>query len=201
MPFIKGYLLGLALIVLVGPVVFTLLQITLQHGVKAGLTVAWGIFMSDVIAVLLCAFGAAQFLDDPTYFFYFGLLGGVLLISFGIYYLLISPKALDRKVVLNKTDYFSFFWKGFLVNFVNPFVFLVWLGIIGVATSTYGFNQNLAWYMAGALLGILTTDSIKAIFANRIQPLLNPAFLLKFYRLAGVALFLFGIRMIWRSMQ
>lgn len=199
MPFLEGYIVGLALVILVGPVLFTLLQITLQFGVKSGLAVAFGIFVSDVLCVVLCAFGAAKWLREPDNFFYFGLLGGVLLILFGLTFLLKPAKNFEQPLQISKRDYLTFFTKGFLVNFVNPFVFLVWISIIGMAAAKHGFNQILAVYMTGALLGILTTDSLKALFADRLKRILKPTFLGKFYRIVGLCLLLFGVFLIYRS--
>jgi len=199
MPLLEGYIVGLALIVLIGPVFFTLLQITLQFGVRSGLIVAFGIVVSDVIAVLLCAFGAAPYLQNPDYLFYFGLIGGVLLISFGASFILKPTLQFSQDISLKNKDYIGFFIKGFLVNFVNPFVFLVWISIIGLGTKKFGFNNSLALYMTGALLGIWTTDTLKALFAHRIQGFLKPDILSKLYRLIGFLLVGFGVRMIYQT--
>ena len=199
MAFFEGYVIGLALIVFIGPVFFNLLKSTLQYGIVSGLWVAFGIFISDVVCVLLCAFGAAAFFKNQNNQFLIGTIGGVILILLGFKYLLFPMiKTKEEKLTLNTSDYFGFFAKGFLVNFVNPFVFLVWLGIIKMASIKYGgFNQDLGLYLSGALLGILTTDSAKAFFANRLKVLLNPDFLCWVYRSIGVLLIGFGCRMIY----
>ena len=60
MAFIEGYLLGLLLIVLIGPVLFVLLNITLTQGRRHGIAVALGICMSDLGLVWLLFQGSAQ---------------------------------------------------------------------------------------------------------------------------------------------
>mgnify|MGYP003340062785 CR=1 FL=1 len=47
----KGVLAGLSMLLFIGPVFFTLLKSALQHGIKTGVSVAFGIFISDVICV------------------------------------------------------------------------------------------------------------------------------------------------------
>ncbi len=201
MVFLKGYLVGLALIILVGPVFFTLLQSTLQYNYKSGLAVALGIFISDIICVLLCSFGAASFFNTRENQVIIGLLGAFILIGFGLNYLLRPPQTQEINLSLSSSDYVGFFAKGFLVNFVNPFVFLVWLGIIANAATTYGYTYILAIYLTGALLGILTTDSLKAIFAHKIKPFLQVKHFQYLYRIIGVLLLVFGIRFLYFSLS
>ena len=76
MPLLEGYLTGLALIVLIGPVLFVLLRATLERGRPHGFAVALGIFVSDVIAVLLCTLGLARFLRDGQVQMWLALGGG-----------------------------------------------------------------------------------------------------------------------------
>jgi threonine/homoserine/homoserine lactone efflux protein len=84
-----------------------------------------------------------------------------------------------------------------LVNFVNPFVFLVWISVIGLARGKYGAGQELWIFLGAALLGILTTDTLKVIFADKIKPLIQPKFLLRAYQVIGIVLIGFGIRLVW----
>ncbi len=195
---ISGYLTGLALIIFIGPVFFTLLKSALQYGFKAGFTVAVGIFISDVIAVALCLLGVASFIESPENKFYVGLAGAVIAITLGIRYL-IKPALPKAKVLtLKSTDYVGFFVKGFLVNFVNPFVFVVWIVIINEAAGRFGEGTDLLVYLSAALLGILTTDSLKALFAHKLSLILKPGFLSRVYRLIGLILIVFGVVMIVR---
>lgn len=197
MPLLEGYLWGLALVVLVGPVFFTLLQATLQYGFKSGFAVAFGIFVSDIVCVLLCTFGGASFFQNTSNKFYIGLLGAIILVGFGISYAFKSHVHYTNTIKLKAADYLGFFSKGFVVNFVNPFVFVVWIGIIGNATGNHGFNSNLAFFLSGVLLGILTTDTAKAVFAHKLKVFLQPAWLIRLYRIIGVCLIGCGIGMFY----
>ncbi|MGB1204976.1 MAG: LysE family translocator [Chitinophagales bacterium] len=197
MIFLEGYLVGLGLILLIGPVFFTLLQSTLQYDYKSGLAVALGIFVSDVMCVLLCSFGAAPLLEQNHNQLIFSCLGAVILFGFGLKFLLKPSLNFETSLQLKATDYINFFIKGFLVNFVNPFVFIVWIGIIGLASAKYNTNQTLGVYLTGVLLGILTTDTLKALFAHNIKILLQPKYLQILYRIVAICLLGFGFRLLY----
>lgn len=182
--------------VLIGPVFFTLLQATLQNGFKAGWAVAWGIIASDIICLILCRLGVEVLLKDKANLLYFGAVTFLLLLGMGFYYLLNNHIHI-KEVKLKKSDYATFFAKGFLVNFVNPFVFFVWTGI-----SSYAVHNFDAWggylYQFGVLIGIFTTDTLKVLFANYLKPLLNIDKLKYVYKVIGLVLIASAFVVVYR---
>ena len=201
MAFLDGFLVGLGLIILIGPVLFTLLQASFQGGFLSGLAVATGIIVSDVIAVLICMFGAGFLMKNPASMFYFAGLGVVLLLTFGVTYLVKSPEETLKELKLSPKDYFGFFLKGFLVNFVNPFVFAAWLAMIALAKSRYPDPVETWIYLVGTLAAIYFLDTSKAILANKIRPLLKPRILAWIYRIIGVLLLAFAVRLFLWMME
>lgn len=196
MPFFEGYVAGLALIVLVGPVLFVLLGATLERGTASGLAVAAGIFASDILAVSITALGLAEVLVSPGVLPWVAVVGGAMLLGFGARNLLASPPSQDTVPLKSTAGLIGFFTKGFLVNFVNPFVFMVWLGIVAAAGARHGTESGLVWFLAGTVLGILTLDTLKVVFASRIKRLLSPKVLRLVYRGSGTVMCLFGVRLI-----
>ncbi|MBI1287629.1 MAG: lysine transporter LysE [Flavobacteriales bacterium] len=197
MALFEGYLVGLGMVVFIGPVFFTLLKSALNYGFWAGMMVALGIFISDVVCVGLCSFGAIPFFKNTENQFYLALGGSVILLGLGLKYLLKPNVNVDSEVKLHAGHYSAYFAKGFLVNFVNPFVFLVWTGVIGLAQSRFGTGQELWFFLSAALLGIFTTDSLKVVFAHRIKTLIRPDILRRAYQIIGLVLIGFGIRFLW----
>ena len=195
--FLDGFLVGLALVILIGPVFFTLLKTSLQHGVVAGSLVALGIIVSDILAVILCVFGASVYLKTDESRFYLALVGGVVLIALGVRYFLKKKKPEAEAIQLNTKHYIGFFTKGFLVNFVNPFVFAVWIGIIKVAGDRHGFDKNLGIYLSGTLLAIFSTDITKVFLAAKIKNILKPEILFVLYKVIGLCLVLLGLRLFY----
>ncbi len=185
------------MIIFIGPVFFTLLKSALNYGFWAGMMVALGVFISDVVCVLLCSYGAIPFFENPLNQHWLTIVGSVILFGLGLKYLIRPNVNTDTGLRLKAGHYTAYFAKGFLVNFVNPFVFLVWIGVIGFAQKKYGVGEDLWLFLAAALLGILTTDSAKVIFAHRVKALIRPKFLLRAYQVIGIVLIGFGIRLIW----
>lgn len=191
----KGFIAGLSLVIFLGPGFFTLLKASLHHGFRHGIAVATGIFLSDVLCVALCLLGLTDFIQDPKYKSFIGLFGIVMLTALGLRYLFKAPPA-PAQVKDLPPAYLPTVVKGFLVNLLNPFLLVVWLGILSIATSeTDTFRQTLV-FMIAALTGVLFTDILKALFAHRIKRLLHPELLRWSYRVIGVILLLFALRML-----
>lgn len=196
MVFFEGFLIGLAMVVFIGPVFFTLLKSALNYGFWAGMMVALGIFFSDVVCVGLCSFGAIPFFENTENQFYLAIGGSVILFGLGLKYLFKPNVNVDEQVKLHAGHYTAYFTKGFLVNFVNPFVFLVWISVIGLAQGKYGNSDDLWIFLGAALVAILVTDSLKVVFADRIKKFIQPKFLLRAYQVIGVVLIGFGVRLL-----
>ncbi|MDZ4846287.1 MAG: LysE family transporter [Chitinophagales bacterium] len=197
MAFLKGYGIGLAMVIFIGPVFFTVLKSTLKYGIAGGMTVAAGIIASDLLCVVLCSFGAIPFFKNPENQLGLAIAGCFILFGLGLKYLLFPKVNTESGELPRAADYTAFFAKGFLVNFVNPFVFLVWVGVIGVARAEYGVTLNLFLFLSAVLLGIFTTDILKVIFAHRLKAFIRPDSLKNIYRVIGIVLIAFGIRMMW----
>jgi len=199
LPFLEGYLLGLGLILLIGPVLFVLLQSTLEGGRTQGLAVALGIFISDIIAILLCGLGFEAWLRSPAVEPWLALSGAGLLLGFGLHSLF-KPK-LQRPKGPKALDLLTAFGRGFLINFVNPFVFMIWLGIVALGSARHGENRSLVAFMSGSVLAVLSLDCLKVLFAHRLNPLLNPKHLRWLLRSSGFILLAFGTRLLLYGIQ
>lgn len=196
MDFLEGFLTGLGMIIFVGPVFFLLLTTALEFGTKAGLAVALGIIISDITCVCLCYFGLAQFLNSETSSFYISIAGALLLIGMGISYLFKKQEKVELKTDIKIASQSAFFIKGFLVNFVNPFVFMIWLGIIEYGESHTTNGQSLSIFLAGVLCGIFFIDAGKALLSKHIQPYVTPAVLNWIYKISSLVMLGFGIRLL-----
>jgi threonine/homoserine/homoserine lactone efflux protein len=199
--FLHGFLIGLSFVIFLGPVFFYLLKSSLEKGFWAGLFVALGIVIGDLICIIICSFGAIPFFKNTDNQFWLGVVGSTLLIGMGLKFLIRpdAKKAKDQQLPkkMSKATYLAYFSQGFLINFVNPFVFVVWIGIIGYAETEYGFSTSMFVFLAAALIGIFSTDMTKVYFAQKIKRFLTPIFLKRLYQFFGIALIVFGIRIIF----
>lgn len=197
MPFLEGLAWGLATALLLGPVFFTLLRAALDHGFRGGAVVAAGIIASDVAALLICASGARAMSGAPMNEQALALAGGALLFALGLVYLLKRPHTGPPKNTMRKRDALGLFTSGFLVNFVNPFVFAVWTGLVLHATNAYSEADDRAVFYGAVLMGILASDLLKAWFAPRLARLLSVKVLMWVHRCVAVLLLLSSIRLLW----
>ena len=121
-----GILLGLALSILVGPVLFSLVQTSIEQGAKAGLWIGLGIWISDILFILSIAFGVThinRLINAPMFEPLLGVFGGLILIGIGTGMLVSKPsKNIGEE---EKFEMFSSRWllwlEGFSINTFNPF--------------------------------------------------------------------------------
>jgi threonine/homoserine/homoserine lactone efflux protein len=197
MSFWEGLSWGLATALLLGPVFFTLLRAALDHGFRGGALVAAGIIVSDVLVLVLCLSGArlvgVGFIDEQRIAF----AGGILLLCMGLVYLFKKSQVAVRPHGFRKRDALGLFTSGFLVNFVNPFVFAVWAGLVLHATNRHGAGGERAAFFLAVLVGILASDLLKAWLAPRLARLLSGDLLMWIRRAIGLLLLLSSARLLW----
>jgi len=197
--FLEGYLIGLSLVILIGPVLFVLLNSTLQGGRASGTAVALGIFMSDVFIVALCYLGSAGLEMSEERIQALCWLGAAVLIGLGYRYLSAPPPEPRGDQALSAGGLLSSFAQGVAVNLINPFVFFVWLGLITLARQRFPLEAEQLTSLSATLLGILTLDLSKVFLAGSLRAWLSPQRLALAQRLSGWLLLLFSARLLWRA--
>ncbi len=203
----QGVILGFTLSMLFGfgPALIALIQTSIHRGFWSGVLLAAGVFASDMVLVGLSFLGAIKILDDPGNKMVFGIIGGVLLVIFGVV-------TYTRKVALqvnkdgddaeqNKPGALTYVLKGFFINFTNPFVWFFWMGVVVGFASNYDGKDPLplVFFFSGALGTIFFMDVLKSFSAYKIKKYLQTHSLIWINRIAGVGLVLFGIYLIIKS--
>ena len=205
---LQGIVLGLSLSFMVGPLLFAILQAGIERGFRAGLAVAGGIWLSDVLYVLAVLYGLemlAAMTALPDFKLWSGIAGGSLLVAFGAGNLLAKkppgtmqqpednthhPETLATK---NRT-YSTYFFRGFLLNTINPFTVFFWLGITGAVLIPNGWNDTQILIFFGGMLGtLILTDALKAYAAKRIRHFLTPRHSRQVRQGIGILLIVFGV--------
>lgn len=203
-PFLEGAIIGLTLAVLLGPAMFSLIQISIHSGFRSGAMLAFGIFLSDLALVFLSFMGAIQILSDESNRFLFGFISGMILISYGIVALTrkIKTNTNGELVIQNESSRYKYIIKGFFLNITNPFVWFFWMGLTVGVTSNYGDDTNQATlFFAGTLATIIATDLIKVVVAKAIKGLLKPSNIRRLNQLVGILLIGFGVVLIIRTVM
>lgn len=196
-----GLLLGISLATLFGfgPALLALLQTSLSRGYKSGFALAFGIFLSDLFLVILSFEGVTQVVEEPKNKLAFGIVGGVVLIVFGVITYLKKPQIKTEEIVIKNPRIFAFISKGFLLNVANPFIWLFWMGTMIAISTNYEKDESAILVMfSTTLLIVLISDLTKSFLADRLKPLITAKLLMTINRIAGIGLVLFGISLIIR---
>ncbi len=204
---VEGVVLGITLAILTGPAFFALLQTSIRNGFRSGIAFAIGVFISDATLILLSFIGALNLFNDPKNNFVIGIIGGTILMVFGIFNIFqkhpldLKDTESDMEKLLPKkaTTLPTVALKGFAINLINPFVILFWIGVVSVETTRYKFSQlDIIALFSATLLTVLGTDILKAMAAQKITSFLSPNILLWVNRIAGVILVISGASLIWK---
>lgn len=164
-----------------------------------GISLALGIFTSDMIVVIGALFGATQIITAQHNHMAFGLIGGIILLIFGIVSLSRKVELTEKveavsEIRVRKENFFMYYIKGFLLNIANPFLWAFWLTSVVAISSTYqGHRLAISLFFAGTLGTVLTMDILKCILSNKIKIANNPYVKLWVNRVVGVVFILFGI--------
>ena len=199
-PILEGILFGLGTIIFIGPVLFTLLNASIQHGFSGGLSVALGIIASDIIAATLCLLGLYKIFEKYISEFSLGIAGIIVLSALSIRFFFFPPADAEKKAKKSIKNLLEGFTYGFLVNFVNPFVFAVWLGTIAYATEKYG-AESTSDFVISMIASIFFIDTTRAYFAVYLNKWLDPKHLKILFRVFAVILVAFVFRIIYHLWQ
>ncbi|MBT8232529.1 MAG: LysE family transporter [Saprospiraceae bacterium] len=202
--FIEGLLSGLLLACSLGPIFIALTHTSLEKGTVPGLVVGTGIWISDIIIVLLMynfIYKIRSTIESQSFIFWMGMSGAIILILFGIGLLLKKPTLDYHKIKIKKSDYFGFWLKGFLVNTVNPFTFIFWMGIISTYMIGRSVSNNQLALLLGTIIGvIILSDMFKVYLANFLKKWLTPNHINIIANLSGVILIIFGLFLGYKTM-
>lgn len=202
---LEGILFGLTLAILLGPIFIVLVQSSLERGLRAGLIAASGIWVSDILIVglaLIFLKRISPFVQSQGFVFWVGLIGGVVLCAVGAA-TFVRRTTLDfEKKKFSASSIFDYWTRGFLVNTINPFTFIFWISVITSFVISRYLNMTESLLFTGAIIAtIIVTDSIKVILAKLIRTRINERILRIINQVAGVALIIFGVILLVRSVM
>ena len=142
---IEGIILGITLAFLIGPSFIALIQTSIHRGLYSGLQFSAGVALSDLTLIALSYFGALHFLSADQNQFRIGLIGGLIVIGFGVVtftrkHTIATPVNHEIK---RKTEnfftgrFFKYVSKGYFMNIFNPFLLIFWIGVMSLVSSKY----------------------------------------------------------------
>lgn len=197
---LKGITLGLLLSISVGPVLFSIIKQSLNNGHTGGMAFILGVSASDITMVFVSNVFTQLFSTLSTHRKEIGIAGSVFLISIGVFFLFFKKIKVNEEgqqvvVQFRRRDYVRIALSGYLMNTLNPAVFLFWL----TASTTFinhTIQQKVVIFIV-CLSIVLSTDVAKVMLAGRIRKKLTPHNIHIVNRLNGLILIGFGIALIW----
>ena len=202
--FLKGLGIALLLIFSVGPVIFTTIKQSINHGRIGGFSFIAGVWVSDITWVVLSngfSEGVKALLNFKVPI---GIAGSLFLIGMGIYYAFlkkIKPRRIQEPVEIagdvitptgrKRTNYFAIFSSGFLINTLNPTVIAFWV-LAASVVAEYSIYQRIIIFTT--CLGInMLADVGKVMGAGSLGNKLSDRNILLINRISGVLYLAFGI--------
>ena len=196
---LEGLALGLLLSISVGPVIFSIVKQSLNSGHRGGIAFILGVSASDITLVLISNLFTQLFSYLVEHKGFIGIAGSLFLASVGMYFIFFKKIKVDDSGVqvlqLSKKDYARIFISGYLMNSLNPGVFLFWL-----TTSTTLItqsNETRVIAFTTCLVFVLLTDILKVMMAQKIRKKLTPHNIQILSRINGLVLLGFGLVLLW----
>ena len=161
---------------IMGPVFWVLLETSITKGFKAAIAFDLGVMFADVCFIGVCYLGSFQLLEDEQNKQGLFVLGGTILLLYGLFsWLNRNKKTKDQpEIVESKENYFGLAVKGFAINILNVGVFIFWGGVTIVSSPASGKSfTTFILFFSIVLLSYFLTDILKISVANRFKSLLT----------------------------
>jgi threonine/homoserine/homoserine lactone efflux protein len=208
--FLKGLLLGLILSLSIGPVIFAIVKQSLTNGKRSGYAFVAGVSSSDMILLFICNVFTSLFNLVLNHKSTIALAGAGFLLLMGLYTLFFKKLKLENMGIdgVNKTlsikNLISSFLSGFIMNTLNPSVFLFWFAWTAAINNSADDTPNPIQYklvVFGTCLGfVLLSDLIKVFLAGKLRTRLTEKNLIWINRISGLIILIFSAVLLYSAL-
>jgi threonine/homoserine/homoserine lactone efflux protein len=201
---INGIMLGCILALSVGPVIFTVIKQSLNNGHTGGFCFVAGVWMSDIVLVVISNAFSALVSELLEYKDIIGYIGSAFLVVMGIFYLFFKKVTLrtdaEGKIArFRKRDMVKIFSSGFFINTLNPSVFIFWLGTATALAAKFSFQQRVIIFSVCLALNI-AADVFKVLLAGKLRKRLTLHNINVINKVSGVILVGFGMALLYGTL-
>jgi len=203
--FLKGLAISLLLIFSVGPVIFTVIKQSVNHGRRGGFSFIVGVWISDLIWVILSNGFSEAIKTLLDFKISIGIAGSIFLIGMGIYFAFlkkVEPRYEREHVEIagdeitpagkKSTNYFAIMSSGFIINTLNPGVIAFWVGVAVSLAPDYSFGQRILIFITCLVVNMLA-DIAKVLGAGKLGKKLSDKNILLINRISGILYLAFGV--------
>lgn len=195
----------LSLVVNMGPAFITLVQTSLHSGFNSAAWFISGVLLNDAMVIGLCILTSVQVVMRSSFeVALFSIGAGIVLVLFGVFTFrrkveekesLIEQRTneiLEKKE--DRPSWLLMLGKGFLLNVLNPFVWIFWFSAVAVVAGTMGGKKLSMIVFFAIILGTtLALELLKAWGAAKLKVFFNAKRTTIMNRCAGILLVVCGI--------
>ncbi len=209
-PVLKGLLLGLILSISIGPVIFAIIKQSLTHGKRSGYAFVAGVSTSDISLLLVCNLFTSLFELVLEHKATIALLGAGFLLITGLYTLFFKKILIEKEddtagAVSSKKDLVKSFFSGYLMNTLNPSVFLFWFAwtaAIGASATDSKSPVQYKWIVfSTCLVFVLVSDLLKVFLAGALRPRLTEKSLIWINRASAIIILTFSAALFYSAIR
>ncbi|MEO6190036.1 MAG: LysE family transporter [Saprospiraceae bacterium] len=183
-----------------GTVFFSLIQTSIESGYKSGIKLAFGVFISDIILMLVAIFGTQFLPDQSSIYIVIRILCALIILALAYTHIFHKTKP-TISLTDNIVNFFYLFSKGFVLNIINPVNFLAWVALVATLKS-YHVNWNIQSYsLTIVLCTIFVSECAISIFSEKLGKLLNPNKLKILKTIIGIIFLLLAIKIFYSIFQ
>lgn len=195
---ISGIGLGIVLSFVTGPVFFALIKTSIEKGFHAGMWLAAGVVLSDIIYVVLTIYGSSFIKVENDYKLPIGIAGSAILLGVGLYYVFKKVKLNYENINCKKRNT-GYFFKGFIMCIFNPSMFLYWVSVTSGFISIHGnlASQEIIPFFGSILLTQFSMDTVKAYYSNKLRYRIKEHTMVLLNRVAGTLIIIFALKLIY----
>ena len=197
--------LFLSLVVNLGPAFITLVQTSLHRGFRSAAWFATGVILNDAMIVSLCILTSVEVVMRSSFEAALACIGaGIILFLFGIF--TYRRKVEGREKIIeqrtqeimkehsDKPAWVVFFGKGFVLNLLNPVVWIFWFSAVAMVAGNMGGNKVSTLVFFAIIIGTTwVLELLKAWGAARLKKFFNPERTVLMNRITGTLLMLCGV--------
>ncbi len=193
--FFYGLGTGIVLSAMLGTVFFSLIQNSIDNGIKSSMYLSSGVIFSDIILITVGYLNASFIPKGGKAEAVVRLIGGLFIIGLGVSNIYKKTKILfpssGKKPMLLAI-------KGFTLNFFNPGNFLSWLAVSALVKNVLHFTvpQRIIFYL-GAITAIFGMEFLISYGAVKLKRFMSPLFLRRVNVVLGFVFLVFGVVLLW----
>lgn len=195
--FAKGFLIGLSLAFVIGPIAILCIQQTLVHGFFAGIACGLGIATADGLYGALAGFGLSFITDIlRTYQSFFHLFAGCMLCYLGV--MTFKRTIIASSIALTATRFFTLYISTCMLTLSNPMTLISLSALLASFEVGVGVerSQLVPTLFFGFFLGSLVWWIILTTAVTLFRSYISIRTLTIMNQIAGVAMILFGLTML-----